>query len=308
MSVPRAKVIVNPVAGGYSVHKEWPRIRKHLRNIGLPFDYEYTEGVGHATEVAKAAVNAGYRYLIAVGGDGTINEVANGILCSTASTSTILGVVSAGTACSFARSLGIPQNYISACSVLTGQGRRLIDVGFVEYKSGGQSLQRFFVNEADVGFCAEVVQASKDIPSNFGRSINYAPFVIASVRCLFSYQNKRLSLSMENDIEASYLCTMVVIANGSFFGGGMRVAPHAEIDDGLLDMIIVGNVEKSELVKIWLMSYEGTHTTHKDITVKRITNVAIQSSEKMLLETDGELVGECPVSFRIIPSALTIVV
>jgi diacylglycerol kinase (ATP) len=308
MSVPHAKVIVNPAAGGYSVHREWPRIRKQLWSVGLSFDYQYSEGVGHAIEVAKASINAGYRYLVAVGGDGTINEVANGILCSTASASTILGVVSAGTACSFARSLGIPQNCLSACSVLTGQRRRLIDVGFVEYKSGGQSLQRFFVNEADVGFCAEVVQASKDIPGNFGRSINYAPFVVAAVRCLFSYQSKRLILRVENDAEASCLCRMVVIANGNYFGGGMRIAPQAKPDDGLLDMIIVGDVEKSELVKIWLMSYEGTHITHNDITVKRITNVAIQSSERVLLETDGELIGECPVSFRIIPSALTIVV
>lgn len=108
MSVPYAKVIVNPTAGGYSVHREWPRIRKQLRSIGLSFDYEYSEGVGHAIEVAKAAVDAGYRYLVAVGGDGTINEVANGILCSTGSASTILGVVSVGTACSFTRSIGIP--------------------------------------------------------------------------------------------------------------------------------------------------------------------------------------------------------
>ena len=144
MSVPYAKVIVNPAAGGYSVRRKWPRIRKRLRSIGLSFDYEYTEGIGHAVELAKAAADAGYRYLVAVGGDGTINEVANGILCSTGSASTILGIVSAGTACSLTRAVGIPQDYISACSVLTGQGRRLIDVGAVEYKSGGQSLKRFF--------------------------------------------------------------------------------------------------------------------------------------------------------------------
>ena len=308
MLVPHAKVIVNPTAGGYSVHKEWPQIRKQLRSIGLSFDYEYSEGVGHAIEVAKAAVDAGYRYLIAVGGDGTINEVANGILCSTGSASTILGVVSAGTACSFTRSIGIPKDYINACSLLTGQGRRLVDVGVVECRSKGQSLRRFFVNQADVGFGAEVVEASKDIPGHFGRSINYAPFVLAAVRCLFSYQNKRLTLRVENDAEVIRLCAMVVIANGSYFGGGMRIAPQAKPDDGLLDMIIVGDVKKSDLVKIWLMSYEGTHITHNNITVKRTTNATIQSCERTLVETDGELIGECPVSFRIIPSALTIVV
>ena len=308
MSEPYAKVIVNPAAGGYSVHREWPRIRKQLRSIGLSFDYEYSEGVGHAIEMAKAAVDAGYRYLVAVGGDGTINEVANGILCSTGSASTILGVVSVGTACSFTRSIGIPQDYVSACSLLIGQGRRLVDVGVVECKSKGQSLRRFFVNEADVGFGAEVVEALKDMPGHFGRSINYAPFVVAGVRCLFSYQNKRLTLRVDNDAEAMCMCTMVVIANGSYFGGGMRIAPQAKPDDGLLDIIIFGDVKKSELVKIWLLSYEGTHITHNNITVKKATNITIQSCERVLVETDGELIGECPVSFHIIPSALTIVV
>lgn len=308
MLVPHAKVIVNPTAGGYSVYREWPRIREQLRSIGLSFDYEYSEGVGHAMEVAKAAVDAGYHYLVAVGGDGTINEVANGILCSSSSANTILGIVSAGTACSFARSIRIPQDHLSACSRLIGQGRRLIDVGAVEYQGEGRSLQRFFINEADVGFGAEAVETSKDIPSHFGRSINYPLFVAASVRCLFRYQNKRLSLRVENDAEVICPCAMIVIANGNYFGGGMHIAPQAKLDDGLLDMIIVGDVEKSELVKIWLMSYEGAHIRHNNITVKRAANGTIQSCERVLVETDGELIGECPVSFRIIPSALTIVV
>jgi len=101
---------------------------------------------------------------------------------------------------------------------------------------------------------------------------------------------------------------MIVIANGSYFGGGMHIAPQAKPDDGLLDMIVIGDTEKSELVKIWLMSYEGTHVKHNSIKVKRIKEVTIESQEKALVETDGELIGECPVSFRIIPSALTIVV
>ena len=88
----------------------------------------------------------------------------------------------------------------------------------------------------------------------------------------------------------------------------MRIAPQAKLDDGLLDMIVIGDVEKSELAKIWLMSYDGTHITHNNVTAKKVTNVVIQSSERVLVETDGELIGECPVSFRIIPSALTIVV
>jgi len=308
MSVPYAKVIVNPAAGGYLIHREWPRISRQLQDIGLSFDYEYTEGVGHAIELAKAAADNGYRYLIAVGGDGTVSEVANGILCSTASGSIILGIVSAGTACSFARSVGIPQDYSSACSLLTGQRRLLIDVGVVEYKSKGQSLQRFFVNEAGVGFDAAVVEASKCLPKRFGPTINYYARVVRGLRSLFSYRNKRVVLCVENKVEAICTCTAVVVANGGYSGGGMHIAPHAELNDGLLDMVIVDDAGKFELLKIWPTLYGGSHITHPKIRVKKVASVAIQSSERVLVEADGELLGECPASFWLLPSALTIAV
>jgi len=107
MSVQYARAIVNPAAGGRSIYREWPWISKRMIDKGLLFDYVYTEGAGHATKLARAAANADYRYLIAVGGDGTVNEVVNGILNSSGSHDTILGIVSAGTTCSFARSIGI---------------------------------------------------------------------------------------------------------------------------------------------------------------------------------------------------------
>ncbi|GAG32061.1 unnamed protein product, partial [marine sediment metagenome] len=129
MSVPHAKVIVNPVAGAYSTRRKWPLISQRLRDAGLSFDHEYTEGVGHAIELARAAASDGYRYLVAVGGDGTVNEVANGILSSTSSMRTTLGVVSTGTGSDFVRSVGIPRDYAIACSSVTSPRRLLIDVG-----------------------------------------------------------------------------------------------------------------------------------------------------------------------------------
>ena len=137
MSIQYARAIVNPAAGGHSIYREWPSLSKRLMENGLLFDYVYTEGVGHAMELAKAAVDEDYKYMIAVGGNGTISEVVNGILNSTGSHNTVLGIVSAGTTCSFARSIGIPLDPVSCCSLLTGQNRLSIDVGIVEYKSEG---------------------------------------------------------------------------------------------------------------------------------------------------------------------------
>jgi YegS/Rv2252/BmrU family lipid kinase len=308
MSVQYARAIVNPAAGGHAIYREWPRLSKRLVNDGLLFDYVYTEGVGHAMELAKAAVDTGYHYIIAVGGDGTINEVVNGIFNSTGSHNTILGIVSAGTTCSFARSVGIPLEPIGSCRLLTGQNRLSIDVGIVEYKSKGQHLRRFFVNEADVGFGATVVEASKRLPNYFGRKINYLPHVLGGVGSLFRYRNKRIALRVEDEAEDTCVCAMVVIANGTYFGGGMCLAPDAKPNDGLLDMIIFGDMRKSEMMKIWTMTYNGRHISHQKVRLRKIRNVALQCDEKILVEADGELLGEGPVSFSVLPSALNIVV
>jgi diacylglycerol kinase (ATP) len=173
MSMLRAKVIVNPAAGAYSTRRKWPVISKLLERIGLSFDFEYTEGVGHAIELARAAASDGYQCLVAVGGDGTVNEVANGILDSTGAAKTALGVVSTGTGSDFVRSAGIPRDYATACSVLTSSRRLSIDVGVVEYQREGRTLQRFFVNAAGVGFDAAVVRATERLPKFFGGTVPY---------------------------------------------------------------------------------------------------------------------------------------
>lgn len=308
MSKQYARAIVNPAAGGHSIYREWPSMSKLLIENGLVFDYIYTEGVGHAVELAMAAANTDYRYIIAVGGDGTVNEVVNGILNSTGSHNTVLGIVSAGTTCSFARSVGLPLDPKSCCKLLTGQNRLTIDVGVVEYQSAGQHLHRFFINEADLGFGATVVEASKHIPNYFGRKISYLPHVLGGVGALIKYKNKCITLSVDDEAADTCICTMVVIANGTYFGGGMLVAPYAKPNDGLLDMIIFGDMEKTEMLKVWPMTYSGRHIGHQKVSLRKIKKVAIQCDEEVLVEADGELLGEGPVSFSVMPSALKIVV
>lgn len=308
MSTKYARAIINPVAGGHSIYREWPRISRRLADKGLLFDYVYTEGTGHAVELTREAANTGYHYIIAVGGDGTVNEIVNGILTSTASRNTILGIVSAGTTCSFARSIGIPVDPVKSCDLLTSQNRLSIDIGIVEYESEGQHLRRFFINEAVVGFGATLVEASKIMPDYFSRKNHYLPHVLGGIASLFSYKNKRIALRVEDEAEESSVCAMVVIANGTYFGGGMCIAPDARLNDGLLDMIIIGDMGKSELMKIWSMTYNGRHVSHPKVRVQKIRNVAIQCAEKVLVEADGELLGESPVAFSVLPSALSVVV
>ena len=302
-----AKVIVNPVAGSHSVGREWSRISKQLRKAGLSFDYEFTERAGHAIEIARRSTDSGYNCLIAVGGDGTVNEVVNGILQSNKSGNTVLGIVAAGTAHAFALSLGIAEDYVNACSLLAGQGRALIDVGVVQCRCQGQLIERFFVNEASVGFPAEIVDAGTSLPGHFGHRINLGLRAIAGYGHLAIHQNKVVRLRVGNEVEPVCICT-IVVANGRYFADGMLIAPHASLDDGLLDIVIIGDVTKSELLKMRPALYDGNHIGLSKVREKKIATIAVESDEQLFVETDGEIIGESPASFWVIPSALTVVV
>jgi YegS/Rv2252/BmrU family lipid kinase len=304
MATVRTKVIVNPVAGARSTRRKWPIISRLLERIGLTFDFNYTEGVGHAMELARIAASDGYRYLVAVGGDGTVNEVANGILHSTNASTTTLGVVSTGTGSDFARSAGLARDYTTACANLTSSKRLTIDVGLVEYQRDGKRQERFFVNSAGVGFDAAVVKETERLPKFFGGTI---PYVAGMLRTLVSYKNKDIVLKV-GDEEESRRVLNVAVANGNYCGGGMRIAPEAKLDDRLLDVVIIGDMGKLELLKEFPTVYKGTHINHPKVSMRKVTNVSIESAEPMLVYADGEMLGECPASFRVVPATLSLVV
>ena len=304
MPAPHVKVIVNPVAGAYSTRRKWPIISRLLKRIGLSFDFEYTEGVGHAIELARAAASDGYQCLVAVGGDGTVNEVANGILYSTGATRTALGIISTGTGSDFVRSVGIPRDYASACSALTSSRRLAIDIGVVEYQSKGQTLRRFFVNGAGVGFDAAVVEKTERLPKYFGGTI---PYLAGLIQAMFSYKNKSVVVNIENEVMSGRALS-VAVANGGYLGGGMHIAPRAELSDSLLDVVIVGDIGKLELLKELPTVYKGTHINHPKVRMEQVTHITIESSERLLVHADGELLGECPASFWLMPAVLSIVV
>ena len=156
-----------------------------------------------------------------MGGDGTANEVANGILCSTRPASTLLGLVSCGSTCSFIRSLGIPRDYAGACSLLTGRERTTIDVGVVRYQCQGQILRRFFINAADVGLASVIADSWKYLHGGRGRRINHLLRTLAGLRCLGSHQNKILKLRIGDESESILVCN-ITVANGQYLGDGMQ--------------------------------------------------------------------------------------
>jgi diacylglycerol kinase (ATP) len=304
-----AKAIVNPQAGSRSVGRQWPQINRQLQKAGLSFEYEFTRGSGHALDIASQAIRDGYNYLIAVGGDGTVNEVANGILRSVNPLSIILGIVSAGTAHAFTFSLGVTKDYsnVKDCSYLTRQRKALIDVGIVKCGNRGQSIERFFLNEASIGLAAEIVDAWQSLPNRFGKGVNFALRNIAGYMSLASHRNKKVRLQIGDEVETISICTLV-LSNGRYYADRMLIAPHASLDDGLLNAIVVGDVSRFDVLKIRPALYDGSHLKHSRIREIKTTAVTVESDEHLLVEADGEILGECPASFHVVPSALTVVI
>jgi diacylglycerol kinase (ATP) len=304
MPVQCAKIIVNPAAGANSTYRKWPCIQHELKRIGLPFEHNFTEGRGHAIELAREAAGNGFRYLVAVGGDGTVHEVANGILQASNPLDTKLGIVSTGTGSDLSRSLGIPRTCVEACGRLVNPNNITIDAGFIEYLKNGKKMKRYFVNSAGAGFDAEVVSATEKLPKFFGGTI---PYLTGLARSFLQYRNKPVVLKNGEHIW-QFRVLSVVVANGKYFGGGMCVAPQASLDDGMFDVVIIENIGKLDLIRSLHRVYKGTHLTHPKIRLEKAAHIELESQEKVLVHADGELLGEAPVSFRLVKDRLRIVV
>ena len=221
--------------------------------------------------------------------------------------SIILGIMTAGTAHVFSFSLGFAENNINTNSFPPDQSRRLIDVGVVQCWNRGQSVERFFLNEASIGLAAEIVDSWKSLPIRFGKNVNLALRTAAGYKAWSIHRNKKVRLQLGNEKESISICT-VIVSNGQYCADRMLVAPHASLDDGLLNAIVVGDVSKFELLKIRPTIYDGSHVAHPGIREIKTTAVTIESDEHLFVEADGDILGECPASFRVMPSALSVVV
>jgi diacylglycerol kinase (ATP) len=299
------KAIVNPVAGSHSVTKEWENIQGKIQQAGLEFDFEFSQYPGHAMEIAQKSIEDGYRCLLAVGGDGTVNEVANGILFSENPKNTILGVIDAGTTNVFKMSLEKSEGKVdTGISWKTHQPVK-IDVGMIRCQRQGKQVKHYFVNEVSVGLPAEVVKKWDYIPDSYNKKLNLFMRTITGYLTLINSKNKRLNIEIVNNTETGRFCT-VVIANGKYFADGMIIAPNATLDDGLLDSIMIGDISMYDLIKIRPKLYDGTHIDHDKLKETKVSEISIESEEKLIIEADGDIVGEGPVSIRVIPSALNV--
>ncbi len=305
MKTSYASVIVNPAAGAGKTGKAWPIIREVFSREGLQFEHAVTEGPGHAIELAVAAAGRGFETVVSVGGDGTVNEIVNGLHRSGAREKVSLGFVSTGTGSDYARTLGTSRDAAVACRRLMEPQTRNVDLGVVEFGTNGGRQERLFANFAGLGFDAEIVRRTTQQYKSLGSLMSY---LLAAFGTLVSYRNKDVTIKIDGEETQHRICT-VIMNNGRYGGGGMNTAPNAELDDGLFDVLIVGDISKPDFIFSLPRLYKGTHLTHRKIRLKQAREIEIASRNGPLpLQADGELLGEAPAKFRILPKALKVIV
>jgi diacylglycerol kinase (ATP) len=302
--LPYARLIVNPAAGAGKTAKKWPQIMGLLKSLGLHFEHDLTEAPGHAIELAKAAARKGYELVVSVGGDGTINEIVNGLHDSGSIGDVMLGFVGTGTGGDYIRTIGIPRHHEASCQRLLNPRKLAVDLGMVEYRNNGQTAKRLFVNFAGLGFDAEIVRATTQKYKALGSVPSY---LMGLLTTLMLYRNHEVSLELDGKKEHRKVCA-VMMSNGKYGGGSMLVAPHADPMDGLLDVLIIDDLSKPDLLWSLPRIYRGTHLTHPKVTWQRARDVYIQPRQPLSLQADGELLGESPARFTVLPAALNIVV
>ncbi len=316
-------IIVNPTSAHGAARVRWAQLEGVLRGAGLRFDVALTQSTGHATELAAQAAQHGHDVVACLGGDGTVNEVLNGLMSYAGAESVGVGlrpaptqrpapalaVIPCGTGSDFARALKLPHAPQEVLALLQRGTAQDVDVGLVTCQHAGQMVQRHFINIAGIGFDGEV-SAQMNRSSKRGGSLAYFANVF---KVLGRYKNKRAAVTIkhgshEQRIEGIF--NSIVIANGQYFGGGMWVAPNASWCDGLLDVVLIGDVSRAEFVATFPKIYRGAHLTHPKVRSFRATEVRIEShlQEHALLEAEGELFGAAPATVRVLPGACRLLV
>jgi YegS/Rv2252/BmrU family lipid kinase len=288
-------VVLNPVAGSGKSLAVLPRVKEAIAALDVPYHIYLTKSQGDGRAAACRLAKAGASVVIAVGGDGTVHEVANGLFDS--GTQVPLGIVPAGSGADFARTLGLTKRIEETVPKACSGVNRAIDLGISTF-SDGRSL--VFINVAGLGYDALVarrVGKTKFLP---GANL---PYLAAALPTMATFKNFDATL----DIDGERLATKSVfiqIANAMYMGGGYKIAPGADISDGLLDVAIVGDMSKPDLLRTIPKVYGGNHVNHPKFTLVRAREIRVETEQPVFVQLDGEVVGQTPVTFTIRPGAI----
>jgi YegS/Rv2252/BmrU family lipid kinase len=310
------QMIVNPKAGRGAIGRALPRIKEVVEAEELEYTIVETDKPGHAEQLARDAVKSGCTFIVAVGGDGTVHEVVNGMMgeAGPVAPDVVLGVVPSGSGSDFIKTFGLPTVPEEAARNLAGKNVwGALDIARVRYRGAdGKETMRWFANIAEAGIGAHVVLAAAKMP----RWLGGRAYRLAAMRALIGYKPQAAHLEFngrkgrgvrpDTPLEPgthSGTVTMVVIANGQFYGGGLRVAPRAIPSDGMLD-VLVGEGTKREALRALRKMPMGLHVPSKQFAEYLVDRVTLDGPEPLLIEADGEPLGTTPAVFDLVKGAI----
>lgn len=314
MALPRTVLVINPHSQSGTIGRKWPHLAKLIRRELGAFEEAFTAGPGDATRLAREAVQSGADFVVAMGGDGTINEVVNGFFIAgePIATRAALGILPYGTGGDFRKTLGLPTSIEKAAAIIRGGHTRPVDVGKLELTTrDGRREVRMFANIASFGLSGVTDRFVNHSTKRLGGKI---AFYLATARANLAYSNKRVRITFDGNAAGAVemIVNTVTVANGRYFGGGMLVAPDAEPDDGYFDVVALGDLGLKDLILHGHRIYKGTHLGMDKVSHRRARVVHAEPAggdgDPIELDVDGETPGILPATFTVLPRALAVVV
>jgi YegS/Rv2252/BmrU family lipid kinase len=300
-------VVVNPAAGSGRVGRAWESLEPQLREVLGEVDLRVSQRAGDAAEQARRAVLEGRRTVLSLGGDGTHNEVVNGIMAAEPAAGEIgFGVLPGGTGGDLARMLRLPGDPVAAARVLLEAPVGPLDLGRVRIESVEPAGVRYFVNVGTFGMSGLIDALVKESTTALGGTV---AFYIAAVRGLLRYRPARVRLVADGEPLGDFEINTVALGNAQYFGGGMRIAPGADLRDGWLDGTILEQRSFWTMLGLTFSIYRGRHTRREFVRTFRARRLEVLplGEEPALLDLDGEASGRIPATFEVVPGALRLV-
>ncbi len=308
-----AFVVVNPKSGNGRTGRDWKAIERRLGAVYPSMSVGFTRKQGDAAALVRHALREGHLEIVAVGGDGTINEAVNGMFDASGTTprDSVFAFVTSGTGGDFRKTFNIDAGTEAAIARLKRATVHPIDAGRVTcLTKTGEPAMRYFINIASFGLSGVIVDSVNRarIAKLFGGSFAFA---FHSAAGMLRYRNRTVRIMVDGAEDEIAAISTVAIANGQYFGGGMKVAPGAFVDDGLFDIVVMGGAPKGQSLAEMKLLYTGEHITKPHVRVLRgkhvvVAPVAETKGRPVLIETDGEAAGRLPATFEILPRALNL--
>ena len=300
----KTKVIVNPYSAFGKTYKRWNQIKEILYSIFKDIKYEFTEAPGHAVEITRESIKKGFEHILGVGGDGTFNEIVNGYIVNDRplNKEAFLSIFPSGKGNDFLRTIKDHIKFKSWKQLFKNDNKRTIDVGKIETDKGVS----YFVNVSSFGFSGDVVKNVLELREKIKYGFVY---FLGALKALGSYAAQPVKIIADGNNIFSGNMMVGAVCNGRYFGGKMKVAPDARIDDGLFDLLVLKEVSKFELFKKLIKIYSGSHINDREVMMIRAKQVIVEPLKKednILIEYDGELGKILPAKFSLIPSVVKI--